>query len=426
MRLCGIHGLEAALRAAWRGAGVERPCRASILPVLISSADAGMEGGVEGGSSSSSSGDGVAAARECRLHPRFFRVDPRRLLSRQTWQPLARGLTVALESNSIGSSERDGSGESSGAALVIEADTLSSQHPEALLGVDAEARTAKRDLRGEGMPFSRGVQLEVDQALWSVTALRKALEETGRSREVTGVILAGARFKSGADSTVIIDARAALLASILAWTQHCPTRAPNREREKRDDADVSGAGSSAPDDSIGTESSVEAETGGLVVSGREGSGPGAVDAGVSTREKEEEELSTEADGASPDDEGLSRSESLLVALERTGSRTRELLTPGEQMRSAVVDALRAASEWFVKLLPGQAVGAAMTTRDGSSRILVYDTDDEPSFLWLAEQVSAFMRSSIVAAVIRWGLRCHGLVVHAYRRVGGNYFKHFGA
>lgn len=381
IRLCGSYGLKAGLSGA-RHEGepngeileakegeTRRRCRPPLLPVVISGeADLGEKAPFRLGLPSAA----LAAIAASYPRPCYFRIDSRRLLSRQAWQPIASEFADAAKNSNNG---RDT------ARFIIEADALSSATPQGLLTGDAE-ETGMKTMGVDGV-HSRGKgQLDADQAVWGLATLRRTLEEAGRGENVAGVILAGERVVIGEDSTVAVDARAAVLSSILAWAkQHTNVTVGRVMKEDNGVLGKTIPRSTSPSTTrakanIHMELTLEGVLKGL----RGGAEP---DTEASERRSDEEEHSAEMG------EYSSPVSLMLMILERIGSTTRQLLAPPlGTLQAVILGPFSAMPRWFWK----RSIGTKAELGDGWSNgycgILLYDTDDENSFRWLATQVSS--------------------------------------
>lgn len=398
MRLCGVHGLEGVLVAGGQGIAapdeeaeggqgiLRRRRKQSILPVLVSSG-ADLEGARGPLSSRTVVAGAVAAVPACSLHlplyPSYFRIDSRRLFSSHAWEPVIRKLVEINRSHDV----------TEDAVLVVEADTVSRGNPRRLL-LGGEACGSPGDEVGVRRLGGEAGVLHVDQAVWGLTMLRSALQHQLPRGRVSGVILAGTRWVPGDQSTVVVDARAAVLSSILAWAHQSITETTRaREMAQQGSARPSQAssggtselGPNGPPPSGASNSPAEVRDGADAQSGGMGDASGALDESEGTHAAP----GAAAEHLAPADGRMSRSSWVLAALERTGSRTRELLAPYEGLLSALPHALPALSEWLLDRWRERRATRAWGS-DAASRVLLYDTDDEDSFRWIAWQVRSTM------------------------------------
>ena len=422
MRLCGARGLEPALVAAAVGRG---GYRTPILPVVISG---GAPAQTQHTSSSSSVSSGLAAASlpEGALaailkhspRPCYYRIDRERLFCREAWQPVAAEASAArARSNSSGRGE---------IVLVVEADSLSSDAPQTLLSSPVKSATTvgARDGGGNGS----GGGLGEDQAVWGLAMLRRALtEKRERGREkgrVASVLLAERRLvdvDAEGSSTVSIDARAALLLSVLSWAQQCAAEALAEGQDVPAPSD-SGTPSSQGDETASYSEGTPAAP--VVPEGDAGDSPAAKQLAegqatvVDTTQSADADADTDAGAdagadadADADDDGAalgggakadgtaaqktveaidppsptpaSTAARVLGLLENMGRGVRVAVAPFGQLRSTVGRSLSVVARWVEQTRRRPAVpGKGAST----SRVLCYDTDDDESFRWLAAQV----------------------------------------
>lgn len=356
VRLCGERGLEPALVAAQRG-GYRTP----ILPVVISGGALGPE---RHSSNQASLPDGaLAAVAKCSPRPCYYRIAPGRLFSREAWQP------VTLEVAEAASLKGGDMG------LVVEADTVSSDVPQALLVSPLETGT---EVKG-GSERREAGRLGTDRAVWGLAMLRRALEEGEQGGKVVGVLLAGTRLAGIEGSTVSIDARAALLLSVLSWAQQCAAEAIlNAEVKPSASAGETAVGENtvvAPAHVADSKSPTQAaDAKATVAEASDGSTGAELRVGGST------ETVHGGEGVLLDREQKHNTVARVVdMLEQVGHHVRVVVAPDGRLRSTIDRSLRAVSSWLEKRRRTSA------DREGS-RLLLYDTDDEDSFRWLAAQV----------------------------------------
>lgn len=375
VRLCGTRGLEPALAVARRGGGLT-----SILPVVVA-------GGVGPQSSSGSSlpEGALAALAACSPHPCYFRVDPGRLFSREAWQPVTLGLAEALKQ------------QNKTAILVVEADALSSALPQALLGGPVEAVQAGVSYDSTRAGESR---LGEDQAVWGLAMMRRLLEEAGRGQGVASVILAGARLTVAEESTVVIDARAALLSSLLTWAQQCAAEALAEEADKDTTDVVAREETEGITETKATAMKEHGHSSASTVAEAEETRhvdlrKGCVDQNPTA--KDEESTVFEGEEIYPPNDVVSRADRAIGLLEQTGRRVRKVLAD-RRIRSAIADPLGAVFSWLATMAGGGSSEGA-ECNDSSRKVLMYDTDDEDSFRWLASQVTCRGLSPIQPALV---------------------------
>lgn len=388
VRLCGIRGLESALAAARRrnNEGVQA---SAIFPIVIG-------GGAPRAEARFTSWlpEGALAAVAARSpHPAFFRVSPDQLFSREAWAPATHefATTATLKRGKE--------------VLIVEADTLSSEVPQALLSSYANSRAERMGIERVRRKETDG-QLDRDQAVWGLSVLRRALEEAERGSdgcaEVASVILADTRFAAVEEElTVIIDARAALLASVLAWAQKLSEDAT---------ADTDDPGSVDVVDDSGEEGEVveqllEATLGRVVTDGTsstpstkstiaETETPGSANLRNETASEAciadngENDAVIDSNNAGGDDYDLVPAPTrMLQVLERTGSRVRAIVSPGRHLGRTIAKPISVILTWLSWLASsGNGEEKADESDTRRDRTLVYDTDDNDSFQWLSAQV----------------------------------------
>eukprot|EP00903_Cladosiphon_okamuranus_P010723 g10135.t1 len=404
VRLCGAQGLEPALVAAAVGRG---GYRTPVLPVVISSgapaqkrhtSSISMSNEVSSDLAASSLPEGaLAAISKHSPRPCYYRIDRERLFSREAWQP------VAAEMAAAGARSRS-RGE---IVVVVEADSLSSDTPQTLLSPPVKSAAIVGSRGGDGSGNSGG--LGEDQAVWALAMLRRALEEK-REREsgrVASVLLAERRLVDvEGSSTVSIDARSALLLSVLSWAQQCAAEAAARGQE---DLASLGLDSGAPPRGDGTAaSSAEAPGAPVVPEGDSGESQTAKQLVEVQATAVETTLSADTvsdayfSGDEPQADGNAGGETteagdplapppastaakVLGVLENMGRGVRVAVAPFGQLRSTVGRSLSAVYCWVEKSrrrasVPGKRAATA------TSPTLFYDTDDDQSFEWLAVQM----------------------------------------
>ena len=359
VRLCGVLGLESALAAA-RQDGYRTP----VLPVVIAhGADRISTKSKTKSRSSASLPEGALAAVAKRSpRPCYYRIDAGKLFCRKAWRPVA---------SKIASSTRLKGGD---IVLVLEADTLSSEVPQSLL-----ARPV--DTKFEGVSDFEGGMSEhfgADEAIWGLTMLRRGLEEDeGRGDGVAGVVLAGTRLADFEESIVSIDARAALLLSVLAWAEQCAAEvagAPDAPPPLEDQMAVKTTASCSSNGGDRNSTALNADD-----------VPASDEPGASAKTKKSGDADSEA---TETDQGVVRGDietfgilaRVLGTLERVGFGVRSVVAPVGRLLFAVGRVTSAVCGWL---------GRKKTVTGGErSRVFLYDTDDESSFKWLAAQVTS--------------------------------------
>lgn len=411
MRLCGARGLEPALAAAAVSRG---GYRAPILPVVISGGASAQKRHTGSSSSSNRVSSGLAAsslpegafAAVLKHSPRpcYYRIDQERLFCREAWQP------VAAEVAEAGASS-NGRGE---IVLVVEADSLSSDVPQALMSSPTESAMA---VRASGGASGR---LGEAQAVWGLAMLRRALEEK-REREsgrVASVLLAERRLVDvEGSSTVSIDARAALLLSVLSWAQQCAAEAlaqgqhvsaPSDPcRPARGDETAANSATEASEVPVVPEGDTGDSTTAVVTQVAEGPATAVcttqpADGGADADADADTDAEDIAAGGEPRADGIAGGEAaeaegpssstlppvsaaarVLGMLENMGRGVRVAVAPFGQLRSTVGRSLSAVSCW----VENHRRRASIPSRGAAtSRVFCYDTDDDESFQWLAAQV----------------------------------------
>lgn len=432
MRLCGARGLEPALVAAAAGRG---GYRTPILPVVISGGASAQKRNfnftssnrASSGLAASSLPEGaLAAILKCSPRPCYYRIDRERLFCREAWQP------VAAEVAGAGASS-NGRGE---IVLVVEADSLSSDAPQTLMSPPVKSATVVGVCGGGGGGTSGASGgLGEDQAVWGLAMLRRALEEK-REREsgrVASVLLAERRLIDvEGSSTVSIDARAALLLSVLSWAQQCaaealaqgapaPSGSSTSSRGDETEAYSAETPAAAPavvpeGDTGGGDSSTEGQAA-VVYTTQSADVDAVADAGVDADADADGtavggesradgitggEINTEAGDPStlPPASAAAR---VLGVLENMGRGVRVAVAPFGQLRSTLGCSLSAVSCWVDRnrrRAPILSLGKGAAT----SRVLCYDTDDDESFRWLAAQVKRMKPDSGSERRVPWAGR----------------------
>lgn len=357
VRLCGTGGLELALVAARRGGQ-----RTPILPVVISGG-----AGCRDCNPTSLPEGALALVAMHSPRPCYYRVDSGRLFCRDVWQPVSSAISDAA----AGLKGRE-------IVFVVEADTLSSDTPQTLLTSPVVKVTECM-----GSDKCKGIgRLGEDQALWGSTMLRKALEEKGPSGRVASVVLGSTRVADVDKSTVSIDGRAALLLSVLSWAQRCAA-------ESIEKVGTTVAPSSLiPTDTTVVETVTEdgaAEVEDTVADSAEGT--------VKIMYEKAKVVAT-VTNSGQEGEGVTSlyvvtlpktAARLLGVLEKMGTGVRRswqwlgvITAPDEHLQSTLRESTGAVFKWLdnmIKLIV-----------DGGNQVLIYDTDDDESFRWLADQV----------------------------------------
>lgn len=421
MRLCGVRGLEPALVAstALRG-GYRTP----ILPVVISGGTVGEKGrtnnaSVAGGVAASILPEGALAAVLKRSpRPSYYRIDRDRLFCREAWQPVA-GEVAEAAAAAAGA----GSSEGGEIVLVVEADSLSSAAPQSLMSSPARPVAVAAAGSGGG---AVGDGLSEDQAVWGLAMLRRVLEEKKErdSGRVASVLLAERRLADvdGA-STVSIDARAALLLSVLSWAQQCAADALAHDLQQKNATD-SGSGSAQSrrggegggDEKGGVDERAAGTSEEPLASGATAPEGAGADSATATKVAEENAAAAaDADNTTADVSGASRANGagvegeaehetatppagdepqaaqaskvakVLGVLENMGRGVRVAVAPFGQLQAAAGRSVGAILAWVYK--NGRRTALALAgAATANNRVLFYDTDDDESFRWLAAQV----------------------------------------
>ncbi|CAM9696056.1 unnamed protein product [Ectocarpus sp. 12 AP-2014] len=382
VRLCGVRGLEPALVAPVAGRG---GYRTHILPVVVSGGGFGHRSGGWRSSDPAScylSEGALSAVAKVSPRPCYYRIGGDRVFCREAWQPVV----LALAEAGVTSDSRE-------IVLVMEADAVSSDAPQALMSPPREVKG------GEG-------RLGEDQAVWGLAMLRRALEERRRERgagRLASVLLAERRLvcaEGSTTTTVSIDARAALLLSVLSWAEQCqgnddaladePNASPGNSGSS---ADGEAAGFVAEPIALAEDRDLAGSTRAAAATDVLGTTEGSVapdeESGADTAAVAEEEdtmgVDVDATARADDDEqspSASTAARVLVVLERMGRGVRVAAARLGQVRSTMGRSLGAVSAWLVK--NGRR---RPTIRDAAiNRVLVYDTDDDESFRWLAAKM----------------------------------------
>ncbi|CAM9162490.1 unnamed protein product, partial [Hapterophycus canaliculatus] len=432
VRLCGARGLEPALVAAAAGRG---GYRAPVLPVVISGGAFSRERGIVHHSSRGLSNlaafslpEGArAAVAKCSPRPCYYRIDRDRLFCREAWKP------VASEVAAVGASLND----DRGMVLVIEADALSSDDPQGLMSPPAKsAATGARSGGGVGL----GGRLGEDQALWGLSMLRRAIEEK-RERENSGrvasVLLAERRMAEVEGSTTVsIDARAALLLSVLSWAQQWAVEGGANDAVSLSSRSSEGSLSRPVDDETETlvhevaapklpendaaagsataMTTAQAEDTAAVFDAEDDAAAPSGEEARGTGEEEEEVLEVRDVTTPPDDEDQtvrpSTTARVLGTLEGVGRGVRVAVAPVGRVWSAAGRSLSVAYAWAEerrrRVSPPEDAGVCRRT-------LLYDTDDDESFRWLAAQM---LRTgwTVVRTTSQLGRGCGYLPVLVHR------------
>lgn len=336
--------------------------KTAFLPVVVAGVDSnsGMSWLPEGA---------LAAIASYSSNPAYFRVDSRRLFSPEAWRPVTRRLKECADScNQF---------------VLLEADTLSSETPQALLMEAARAPTDTMVSAGEhGSTRGRGRgHLTVDQASWALAMLHGALQDKeehdgGGGLSIPSVILAGSRRSRGEEeSTVEIDARAALLLSVLTWVQQCEEFvAAQRDgyaiggAELGGVEDVTDEGTAWRGATVVSAASNVSTTSTVVV---EDSAPNNVSTGSRTDHTASESTESGSHTVTP----------ILRVLETMGRGVRHTVSATRHFPSTITRPFGVLSSWFSRL------GGASGRSTGRGKVLLYDTDSEESFFWVTAQVS---------------------------------------
>ncbi|CAM9538036.1 unnamed protein product, partial [Ectocarpus fasciculatus] len=383
VRLCGARGLEPALVAPVAGRG---GYRTPILPVVVSGGGFGHHSGGWRSSDAASSflpEGALSAVAKVSPRPCYYRIGGDRVFCREAWQPVVLALA-----------ETGATSESREIVLVMEADAVSSDAPQTLMSPPLERKG------GEG-------RLGEDQAVWGLAMLRRALEERRSSRErgagrVASVLLAERRLVGAEGSrttTVSIDARAALLLSVLSWAEQCQgdddaladeaNASPGKSASDGEAADCAADPTALAADRDPAGSTTAAAVADVLDTTENSAAPeeeSEAGAGAAAADEEEGIVDGDATARADDDEqapSASTAARVLVVLESMGRGVRVAAAPFGQVRSAVGRSLGAVSAWLAKKGRRPATADAATN---INRMLVYETDDEESFRWLAAKM----------------------------------------
>lgn len=404
MRLCGARGLEPALKAAVAGRG---GYRTPILPVVISGVGSGpsghtsSDGNLISRAASSLPAGALSAVVERSPRPCYHRIDHDRLFCREAWQ------LVAAEAAEVGVNSNDRE-----IVLVLEADSLSSDVPQTLMSSPVKAAAVAGLCRGGGSGAGGG--LGKDEAVWGLAMLRKVLEEN-RERDggrVAGVLLAERRLIDVEGSTTVsINARAALLLSVLSWAQQCAAEFVAHGAGASSDGHIPSAGDETGASTAETTATMtpEDDTAGRAIARHVAEVEPAV---VNTADGVDEELGADGEAVGentsgaeehatpPDGEprvaSANTAARILGGLEHIGRGVRVVVAPIGQLRSAIGRPLGVLSAWVKE--KGRRV-AFPDAGVAANRVLFYDTDDDESFRWLAAQV-IFERGTVCLNVSR--------------------------
>ncbi|CAM9883868.1 unnamed protein product [Scytosiphon promiscuus] len=407
VRLCGARGLEPALVAA---AAARGGYRSPVLPVVISGGVHSQKHSTRSSGSPSDlasfslpEGARVAVAK---ASPRscYYRIHRDHLFCREAWQPVAAEVAAAGANSS----------ESRETVIVLEADALSSVDPWALMS-PPQKTVATRD--GSGGSGSVGGRLGEDQALWGLAMLRRALgEKRGpeKSGRVASVLLTERRMAEVEGSTTVsIDARAALLLSVLSCVQQWaveartddassassrsigePSASPSlpaddvAETREHEIAATELSGSDAVAGSRTTASGAQAKDAPAVHNAADKVAPTSGEESSDTADEEDEEEAIEPRdvGTPPDGEDQtvrsSTTARVLGTLEGVGRGVRMAVVPVGHVWSAVGRSVSIAFTWAKE----QRRKVTPLEVTGMRRTLLYDTDDDDSFRWLATQM----------------------------------------
>ena len=392
VRLCGAEGLESALVAPRRA-----EYRTPILPVVVSGPATSPRRGGCSASPGSSLPDGARAAIAKHFpRPCYYRVDPRRLLSRATWRPVGAEVAAAAAAGRKGED----------VVLVIEADALSSDTPQGLLSSSVEAFPLRVSGSGGGSDrVSGGVGgsecrragwLGIDQAVWGLAMLRGLLEDGGGAGggRVAGVLLSERRLADVGAATVSIDARAALLLSVFSWAQQCVAEAAASEKEE-----TAGRGASLGEVGVAEEATVEAPEGTedrrhVAQEVEVNDGCAVSDSDIDTNDGDPEDSSRGGTAGAAAELGNNAPPELetrktanataraLALLEGIGRGVRVVVAADGQVLSTISRSLGVVYAGL------QTLRSSLFRGEGGSRsrVLLYDTDDDESYRWLAAQV----------------------------------------
>lgn len=339
VRLCGAQGLESALRAS-RQDGF----KTTILPIVVAR---GTGSTAHRGAVSGCLPEGGLSAIVKRLpQPCYFRVDPEKLFSREAWLPVTSKLSDTTKLRG-------------GIELVLEANTLSSDVPQSLLACPPADMDDNRECKNKWSGH-----LSTHQAIWGLNMLRTGLEDCGRGdRGIAGVVLAGTRLADLGHSVVSIDARAALLVSVVSWAEQCAAKVVGASNVPYSEGDPIAA--EANDSNLGNRSGESPTLSAVLDAGSNQLETSGVDDNMETAKA----IRTE------DPEGYDIVARVFGALERVGRGVRLFVNPQGLFQSTINHCTSWLEKWKV------------VTAGETNRVFLYDTDDDSSFKWLAEQVT---------------------------------------
>lgn len=351
VRLCGAQGLESALLASRQDS-----FKMAILPVVVARGRGytAHRGAVSGYLPKG----GLSVIIKRLPQPCYFRVDLEKLFSREAWLPITSKLS-------------DSTRLREGLKLVFEADTLSSDVPQSLLTYPPADMDDSREYQNEWSG-----RLSTDQAIWGLNMLRTGLENCGwGDRGVAGVVLAGTRLAGLGHSVVSIDARAALLVSVVSWAEQCTAKgvgASNVPYSERDPIAAEENYSSLENHSgeSTTLSAVLDASYDTVITSPDDCATGQLEtSGV------EDKMEKAKDIRSEDPEAYDIMGRMFGALERVGRGVRIFFTPQGLLQSTINHCTSLLEKWKI------------VTTGETKRVFLYDTDDDNSYKWLAAQVT---------------------------------------
>lgn len=303
---------------------------------------------------------GLSAVAKRLPQPCYFRVDPKKLFCREAWRPVTAKFSDSARLR--GKIE-----------VVLEADTLSSGVPQSLLACPPADMDNSRECEN-----GWSGHLSADQAIWGLNMLRTGLEDSGRGDGVAGVVLSGTRLADLGDSVVSIDARAALLLSVVSWAEQCAAKVMDASNVPSSEGDPTAAVNTVDKkySSLGNGES-PALSAVLDVSSPDHRAKGQLE--TSRVDGEMETAKAPEAFLTEDPEAYDIVSRIFGALERVGRGVRTFVAPEGQLRSAINRCTSTVYSWLEK--------RKIITAGGTNRVFLYDTDDDNSFKWLAAQVT---------------------------------------
>ncbi|CAM9723273.1 unnamed protein product [Choristocarpus tenellus] len=442
-----MHGLEATKSAAGRDG------RVPVLPIVIAEEANWKTGWPLPPERARASGVlGVIP------QPSHLQVSSSRLFSpEEGWKPIAKSAVAAISKSSLGG----------GGTMVVEVDAMSSGRPQSLLlplyvdpeGDEGERKSVKekiiamlamlrfacfylasrstsgtspRTLRMDTIGGDRLPQgmLGMDQAMWGLMALREAWNGRVAVSILSGAMRPsvmknertrnyGSHVAGMGEEVVLIDARAAILSSVLTWAQQCK-QDEEREIEARARAKAEVMAAKAKAAEARAAAAAASATAAAAAAGGGGGGVHAKQhrssvpsgGGVGMREERNGDSqdvtahvgSAEVWGGSGwlrgdgERNGIKGGEGvvttrpdtqLLDAMGLVGQTLRKVLSPGWLLLGGVVRPIGSACDWLgSNWRKGVRDGGGNRTDEDKvlQKVLVYDTDDAGSFWYVKEQV----------------------------------------